>query len=248
MFRFYERLLAEDENENEDRENLNPNRFRNYIRGLSSLLTIPAEVRDRGILEFQRQRDFRYLRLRLVLLTRYMVHSPFPGQHLDIWERRAYAGPDYYQEDLEHWLEMTIARATVAGLIYCEPMTHQEYVLMRTACLTMMRTMLCEIPGILNRFPALWYTFDSMGDLLDALNTWTFPLPSQMTAVNEFFNNPPWLPTDTQNPPFLLGHPLSNRVVRTQPRRSINQLRHRRPSIARSTRSVVSSETVRLLR
>ena len=75
-------------------------------------------------------------------------------------------------------------------------MTYDEYLLMRTAKLTMMRTMLIEIPGIRSNFPALWYTFANMGDLLDALGDGegVHPLTGQMEAANNFFNKPQWLP------------------------------------------------------
>ena len=48
-----------------------------------------------------------------------------------------------------------------------------------------------------------WYTFDTMGQLLDALTTWPHPLIGQMEAVNEFFNNPQWLPIDLEPFPLM---------------------------------------------
>ena len=94
----------------------------------------------------------------------------------------------YVNSYLEQWLYEV--RYT-----FCDPMTYDEYLLMRTARLTMMRTMLRGIPGIVdNGYPSLWYTFGTMGDLLDALNTWTQRIDGQMGAANDFFNNPQWLP------------------------------------------------------
>ena len=45
------------------------------------------------------------------------------------------------------------------------------------------------IPGVdPYTFPALWFMFDNMGQLIDALSTWgrTHPLVGQMAAVNDF--------------------------------------------------------------
>ena len=84
-------------------------------------------------------------------------------------------------------------------------MTHEDYLIMRTARLTMMRLMLTGIPGVdPYAFPALWYMFDNMGQLIDALSTWNRPLVGQMAAVNDFFNNPPWLPIEDLEPFPLL--------------------------------------------
>ena len=78
-----------------------------------------------------------------------------------------------------------------AGWFQYESMTHHEYLLMRTARLTMMKTMLIGIPGVRpHSYPGLWYTFDNMGHLLDSLTTGPRPLVGQMAAINEFFHNP----------------------------------------------------------
>ena len=64
-----------------------------------------------------------------------------------------------------------------------------------------MRVMLIEIPGVdAWTFPALWYMFDNMGQLIDALSSWARPLVGQMAAVDDFFNNPPWLPMEDLEP------------------------------------------------
>ena len=140
---------------------------RAYVPGMSRLLTIPGGVRDRGILDSQRAREFRVLRWRIILLTRYMVDEPFPGDAI-IENMRLYWGRDYDRHDLEEWLRIL----ETAGY-HCDPMTYAEYLIMRTAKLTMMRAMLSEIPGVTHDHPALWYMFDTMGQLLDALTTYS---------------------------------------------------------------------------
>ena len=115
---------------------------RAYVPGMSRLLTIPGDVRDRGILDSQRAREFRVLRWRIILLTRYMVDEPFPGDAI-IENMRLYWGRDYDRHDLEEWLRIL----ETAGY-HCDPMTYEEYLIMRTAKLTMMRAMLSEIPGV----------------------------------------------------------------------------------------------------
>ena len=71
-----------------------------------------------------------------------------------------------------------------------------------TAKLTMMRAMLINIPGIDDYYPPLWYTFSTMGELLDSLTTWPHSLTGQMAAANDFFNNPQWLPIEIDLEPF----------------------------------------------
>jgi len=179
---------------------------RAYFPGTSRLLTIdtiPGGVRDRGILYSQREREFAIVRWRITLLTRYMIDEPFPGDAI-IEDLRLYWGRDYDRDDLEAWL-----RVLDTANYYCDPMTYEEYLIMRTAKLTMMRTMLSEIPGVTYRHPALWYTFDTMGQLLDALTTWPHPLIGQMEVVNEFFNNPQWLPINLEPFPIIA---MSSRV------------------------------------
>ena len=91
-----------------------------------------------------------------------------------------------------------------------DPITHDEYLLMRTARLTMMQVMLCEIPGVDRwAFPSLWYIFETMGQLLDALTQWPhWPLEGQMEAAYQFFFNPPWLPIDIEPFPIVARRPL----------------------------------------
>ena len=120
-----------------------------------------------------------------------MRDHPFPGPNDDP-HPRYYTGPDYDENDLESWLGV-LDRAGWLRNVF-DSMTYSDYILMRSARLTMMRTMLIYIPGVFPSFPALWYTFDNMGHLLDSLNTWPRPLIGQMAAVNDFFNNPQWLP------------------------------------------------------
>ena len=192
-------LLQNEINENDDPTTVSqpmPNRL--YFPGTSRLLTIPGVIRDRGILLWQRTLERNRLQWRIILLTRYMRDEPFPGP-ANIPDLRSYYGPDYDRLDLEDWLRV-LATANWS----CEPMSHNEYLLMRTACMTMMRTMLSEIPGVRYTYPALWYTFENMGDLLDALTTRDYPLNGQMAVLNDFFNNPEWLPTDPQAAPAII--------------------------------------------
>ena len=236
-------------NENSDPHQLiQPMPSREYVRGLSRLLTIQGSVRDRGILHHQRQSHFRYLQTKITILTRYMRNNPFPGPAI-IDDLRSYYGPDYDRHDLEDYL--AILRRARWLISHCEPMTHDEYLLMRTACLTMMRTMLTEIPDVYpNTFPALWYTFGNMGQLLDALPTWPTHLGGQMAAVNDFFNNPQWLPIDPHAPPVVVLEdtqtqartiaryvfPHSYRVVLNERPLSSNTIRNERPSSTTAVR------------
>ena len=172
-----------------NKENIDPQPMpsRAYARRMSRILSIPERGRDRSILLLQQQKERRWLQWRITLLARFMVHEPFPGPA--ITDVQNYFGRDYDRQDLEDWL-----RVLATANWFCDPMTHAEYFVMRTACLTMMRTMISEIPGISYNFPALWYTFDNMGQLLDALRSWPTPLVGQMAVANDFFNNPQWLP------------------------------------------------------
>ena len=127
-----------------------------------------------------------------------MQEVPFPGDAI-IPDLRNYYGRDYNIHVLEEWL--TILET---AQVYCAPMTHEQYLVMRTAKLTMMRAMLIDIPGIDDYYPPLWYTFGTMGELLDALTIWPHPLTGQMAAANDFFNNPQWLPIEIDLEPFPL--------------------------------------------
>ena len=152
----------------DDKENIDPQPMSRtqYVRGTSSLSPIIGGVRDRGILLNQTERHKRDLRVRITRLARYMRDTPQPGPLVIEGSPRYYYGDDYEQDDLEEWLHEV--RYT-----FCEPMTHDEYHLFRTARLTMMRTMLDGAPGILpNGYPALWHMFGTMGELLDTLTTW----------------------------------------------------------------------------
>ena len=62
--------------------------------------------------------------------------------------------------------------------------------------------MLSEIPGVFDHYPALWYTFGTMGNLLDSIATWPQPMHGQLEAVNDFFHNPSWLPVEIDFEPF----------------------------------------------
>jgi hypothetical protein len=184
--------------EGPNKENVDPRREtqpmprREYIEGTSQLLEIPGVVRDRGIIELQDARLRRYLQWRIIILVRYMECNPFPGPDI-IEDLRSYYGQDYERHDLED----TLAIFHHADY-YCDPMTHDEYRLMRTARLNMMRAMLIEIPGIRDTYPALWFTFESMGDLLDSFASSYYQMVGYMGAANDFFNNPAWLPTEPQ--------------------------------------------------
>ena len=173
-----------------NKENINPQPMSTtaYARGMSRMLTIPGLVRDRSILLLQQENERRRLRWRITQLVRFMVDEPFPGPAV-VTDVQSYYGVDYDRQDLEDWLTI-LATANW----YCDPMTYDEYLVLRTARLTMMRTMISEIPGISYSFPALWYTFDNMGELIDATTTWPQPFVGQMAIVNDFFNNPQWLP------------------------------------------------------
>jgi len=181
---------------NEDdsnKENINPqpNPLSDYVPGMSRELTFPG-VRDRGIINFQEQRDFRRIQWRIIHLTRYMDVHPFPGDAV-IEDYQLYFGLDYDRHHLEHYL-WSIERDYFPNF-YCNPMNHEEYLLMRTASLSMMRTMLIEIPGVFDDFPALWYTFGTMGQLLDACENREYvPLVGQLKAANNFFFVSGWFP------------------------------------------------------
>jgi hypothetical protein len=187
-----------------NKENVDPRRetqpmpLREYIQGTTRLLDIPGVVRDRGIIELQDARLRRYLQRRITFLTRYMESNPFPGSDI-IGHSRYYYGPDYERYDLEDHLAI-LNHAEY----YCDPMTHDEYRLMRTARLNMMRAMLIEIPGIRDTYPALWFTFESMGHLLDAFTSGHYQMVGYVGAANDFFNNPPWLPTEPQRGLYVL--------------------------------------------
>ena len=178
----------------DNKENINPTAVSQpmartqYVTGMSRTLSIVGLVRDRSIIRFIREKEFCRLRVRITLLVRFMEHSPQPGPLVIEGYHQLYYGDDYDEEELEEWL--IIMRHT-----YCAPMTHEEYRRMRTARLVMMKTMLREIPGVCTwAHPSLWYTFETMGHLLDSLTTWPQALGGQMSSVNDFFNNPQWLP------------------------------------------------------
>ena len=224
--------MAMSQLQDENIENCDPSIFSQpmpntrYVPGTSRLLTITGNIRDQGIIELQRENERRIVRWRITLLTRYMVGEPFPGPAI-IHDLRSYYGLDYYSHDLEDWL-----RIIETAQMFCDPMTHDEYLLMRTARLTMMRTMLSEIRGVRYSFPALWYTFDNMGHLLDSLTTWHYPLIGQMALVNDFFNNPGWLPTDPQAAPTVIM--LQHRHAPT----TFRSVFHRSYSVGRTSTEV----------
>ena len=163
---------------------------RQYVPVNSALTTMTGN-RDRGIINLLHARHKRFLQRKIITLSRFMDGIPFPGPS-DI-DTRSYNGPDYHLGDLENYV--AICHRAGQLTVYCDPMTHNEYLRMCTACLTMMRIMLNEIPGVFEQsFPALWYTFQNMGELLIALRDWPRPLIGQIAAVDDFFNNPSWLP------------------------------------------------------
>ena len=189
-----EPIEDDDNKENVDQQ---PMPLSGYIPGTTALLEFGGTtVRDRGIIDFQRHRHFRGIRRRITLLTRYMQDVPFPGDAV-IPDLQSYYGRDYNSHVLEEWLAINETART-----YCAPMTHEQYLVMRTAKLTMMRAMLIAIPGNDDYYPPLWYTFSTMGELLDSLTTWPHSLTGQMAAANDFFNNPQWLPIEIDLEPF----------------------------------------------
>ena len=178
----------------DNKENVNPTSLSQpmprteYVAGMSRSLSISTLDRDRGILTLQRHNEFCRLRQRITRLARYMEDTPQPGPLVIQGDHRYYYGDDYDCTDLEDWLHEM-------GHSYCAPMTHEECLRMRTARRNMMKTMLRGIPGVsMYAYPSLWYVFETMGQLLDSFSAWSQPLVGQMASVNDFFNNPEWLP------------------------------------------------------
>ena len=80
----------------DDKENVNqqPMPLSGYVPGTTALLEFEGTVRDRGIIDFQRERSFRGIRRRITLLTIYMQDVPFPGDAV-IPDLQSYYGRDY---------------------------------------------------------------------------------------------------------------------------------------------------------
>ena len=152
----------------------------------------------------------------------------------DLSDYKNYFGPDYNFAILEIWLQEVMP----VKMIYTSPMTHEEYLLLRTARLTMMRAMLGDLPEMENRHATVWYNFATMGDLLDALPRWPRPYVSDMAVVMDFFTNPPWLPVHPHTPPFYLHDNRANRVFFDR-----QFTLPSRPQTARAVRNEVNTTT-----
>jgi len=184
-----------------NKENISPQtRTVHYVRGTSRMTAIPGVVRDTGILDqINRQpqplidiEDPNYRRI--MILIRYMRYNMFPGDANMEGSPRYYYGPDFVQSDLESYIDIMNTAQTWVGT-----MTHDDYLVMRDARGSIMRTMLWNFPNIRPRSPVnLWDTFWTLGDLLHAVNNRARPFRGevgpQLEAVYQFFNNPQWLP------------------------------------------------------